>query len=86
MSDKRFFKNICRIAIPVAIQSMLQSSFGIVDQIMIGQLGSISISGVGFAGKFTSIFSVLISAIAAVAGIMISQYMGQKNQKEIFRG
>lgn len=83
MSDKRFFKNICRIAIPVAIQSMLQSSFGIVDQIMIGQLGSISISGVGFAGKFTSIFSVLISAIAAVAGIMISQYMGQKNQKEI---
>ena len=83
MSDKRFFKNICRIAIPVAIQSMLQSSFGIVDQIMIGQLGSISISGVGFAGKFTSIFSVLISAVAAVAGIMISQYMGQKNQKEI---
>ena len=83
MSDKRFFKNICRIAIPDAIQSMLQSSFGIVDQIMIGQLGSISISGVGFAGKFTSIFSVLISAIAAVAGIMISQYMGQKNQKEI---
>lgn len=83
MSDKRFFKNICRIAIPVAIQSMLQSSFGIVDQIMIGQLGSVSISGVGFAGKFTSIFSVLISAIAAVAGIMISQYMGQKNNRAI---
>ena len=82
-NNHNFLKTVCKLAIPVAIQSMLQSSFGIIDQIMIGQLGSVSISGVGFAGKFTSIFSVLISAIAAVAGIMISQYMGQKNQKEI---
>ena len=82
-NNHNFLKTVLKLAIPVAIQSMLQSSFGIVDQIMIGQLGSVSISGVGFAGKFTSIFSVLISAIAAVAGIMISQYMGQKNNRAI---
>lgn len=73
------------LAIPVALQSMLQSSFSIVDQIMIGQLGEVSIAGVGLAGKFASIFSVVIAAIGAVAGIMISQYLGQKDRREVCR-
>lgn len=84
-ADDNFFKNVCSLAIPVALQSMLQSSFSIVDQIMIGQLGSTSIAGVGLAGKFSSIFTVVVAAIGAVAGIMISQYMGQKNGKEVRR-
>lgn len=64
---------------------MLQASFGIVDQIMIGQLGSVSVAGVGLAGKFSSIVSVVVAAIGAVAGIMISQYLGQKNSPEVRR-
>lgn len=83
--ENHFFKNVCSLAIPIALQSMLQSSFSIVDQIMIGQLGSTSIAGVGLAGKFSSIFTVVVSAIGAVGGIMISQYMGQKNGKEVRR-
>lgn len=83
--DKHFFRTVCALAIPVALQSMLQSSFSIVDQIMIGQLGSVSIAGVGYAGKFTNIFSFMVSAIGAVAGIMISQYLGQRNQGEVRR-
>lgn len=78
-----FFNIVCSLAIPVALQSMLQASFSIFDQIMIGQLGSTNVAGVGLAGKFSSIFSVLISAIGAVAGIMISQYIGQNNKEEV---
>ena len=83
--NNSFFKTVCKLAIPVTLQSMLQSSFSIVDQIMIGQLGSVSVAGVGLAGKFASIYSVVVSAIGAVAGIMISQYMGQKNRHEVRR-
>lgn len=80
-----FFKTVCSLAVPVTLQSMLQSSFSIVDQIMIGQLGSVSVAGVGLAGKFSSIYSVVISAIGAVAGIMIAQYLGQKNKYQVRR-
>ena len=80
-----FFKAVCTLAIPVALQSMLQSSFSMVDQIMIGQLGEVNVAGVGLAGKFASIYSVVISAIGAVAGIMIAQYLGQKNRSEVRR-
>lgn len=86
MKDKhRFFAAVCALAVPVALQSMLQSSFSIVDQIMIGRLGSIGIAGVGLAGKFASIFTVVASAIGAVAGIMISQYLGRNNTREVRR-
>lgn len=84
-NNSTFFNTVLKLAVPVALQSMLQSSFSLIDQIMIGQLGSTSIAGVGFAGKFSSIYNVVIAAIGAVAGIMISQYIGQKNRKEIRR-
>lgn len=84
-TTRSFFRSVAQLAIPAALQSMLQSSFSIVDQIMIGQLGSVSIAGVGLAGKFCSIFSVVTAAIGAVAGIMLSQYLGQKNDHEVRR-
>ena len=83
--ENSFLAETGKIAIPVALQVMLQSSFSMVDQIMIGQLGSVSIAGIGLVGEFTSIFNVLTAAIASVAGIMIAQYMGKKEEKEVGR-
>ena len=80
-----FLRSVCALAVPVALQSMLQSSFSMVDQIMIGQLGEVQVAGVGLAGKFASMYSVVISAIGAAAGIMIAQYLGQKNSREVRR-
>ena len=51
MSDKKFLQDVLRISIPVALQSMLQSSFSMVDQIMVGQLGDKGVAAVEIAGK-----------------------------------
>lgn len=78
----KFIKSLCKIAVPVTLQSMLQASFSIVDQIMIGQLGETNISAVGLGSNFTLIFSVVIGAVGAVAGILIAQFMGAEDKKE----
>ena len=83
--DYDFLKTVWKIALPIALQSMLQASFGIVDQIMIGRLGGISVAGVGLAGKFASLYSVVIAAVGTAAGIMIAQYIGQKNKGDVRR-
>lgn len=83
--EKSFYKVVLSIALPVTLQSLLQSSFSVIDQVMTGQLGSTSIAGIGLASKFSSLFSVLLSAVAAVAGIMIAQYIGKKDDKEVSR-
>ena len=86
MTDNRkFYKTFLKIAIPVALQSLLQSSFSVVDQIMVGQMGEVTIASVGLAGKFASIYGVLLSSIAAVAGILIAQYLGKKDDREVGR-
>ena len=81
MGNNSFQKEVLRIAIPVALQSMLQSSFSMVDQIMVGQLGEESIAAVEIAGKPSFIYSFVIGAIGAIAGIMISQYIGKNDKK-----
>ena len=82
---KEFQTELLQIAVPVTLQCLMQSSFSVVDQIMTGQLGSISIAGIGLGGKFASIYSVVIAAVASVAGIMIAQYIGKKDIKEVGR-
>lgn len=83
MEQNSFTKNMWSIALPVTLQSLLQSSFGMIDQVMIGQLGEVSIAGIGLGGKFASMYSVVLGAIAAAAGIMIAQYIGQNNGQEL---
>lgn len=82
---KEFQKELLQIAVPVTLQCLMQSSFSVVDQIMTGQLGSISIAGIGLGGKFASIYSVVIAAVASVAGIMIAQYIGKNDHKQVGR-
>lgn len=73
--------SLLAIALPVTLQSMLQASFSVIDQIMAGQLGTANVAGIGLGGKFSSIYSVVTSAVATAAGIMISQYVGKKDEK-----
>lgn len=78
----KFYKTLLKIAIPVTLQSMLQASFSIIDQVMIGQLGEANISSVGLCGNFTLIFTVIIGAVSTVAGILMAQFIGSGDKRE----
>lgn len=83
MDKKEFYQNIKKVAFPITIQSLLQAALSLIDQIMIGNLGSASIAGVGLAAKFISLFTVTMTAIVTVAGIMIAQYKGNRSKEGI---
>lgn len=76
-----FRAELWEIALPVTLQCLLQSSFSVADQIMTGQLGSVNIAGIGLGGKFASIYSVMLAAIATAAGVMLAQYIGKRDAK-----
>ena len=52
MDKKEFYQNIKKVAFPITLQSILQALLSLIDQIMIGDLGSASLAGVGLASKF----------------------------------
>lgn len=83
MSRDGFFKESMKIAVPVALQAMLQSSFSMIDQLMVGQLGKTSIAAVEVGGKPGFVFTFVSGAVATVTGIMVSQYMGKEDDEKI---
>ena len=81
----KFMKSLCKIAIPVTLQSMLQASFSIVDQIIIGQLGETNISAVGLCGNFSVVIgAVTVSALLILlAGVYTELYRVDDSVKEL---
>lgn len=84
MKKESFLKDsVLKIAMPITMQSIFQASFSVIDQVMTGQLGSVSVAGIGLGSKFASLYSVLLSAVVAAAGIMIAQYVGSRSKRGI---
>lgn len=79
--NRKYYKEMMTIGIPVTLQSIFQASYSLVDQLMVGKLGKISIAGSGLGAKFSGLVAFTLSAIAAVASILIAQYHGN-NDKE----
>ena len=50
--DGVFVKRVSYIAIPMMLQQLITNSVNLVDNIMVGQLGSYAISGVAAANRF----------------------------------
>lgn len=73
---KALWRSIAAIAVPISLQSLFQSSLSVIDEIMVGQLGAVSITGIGIGAKFSGLFIVTLSAVGASASIMVAQYCG----------
>ncbi|OPJ58562.1 MATE family efflux transporter [Clostridium oryzae] len=71
--------SLLTIAIPISLQSLFQASLSVIDQIMVGQLGTNSITSIGLGSKFPNLFLITLTAIGTAASIMISQYYGSDN-------
>lgn len=76
MFNKSLRHTILAIVIPISLQSLFQSSLSVIDQVMVGQLGTDSITSIGIGSKFMNLFVITVTAIGTAASIMISQYCG----------
>ena len=48
--DRSFWAAALPLVIPIALQNLLMTSFRLVDTLMVGRLGDVSIAAVGLAG------------------------------------
>lgn len=74
--SQSFLKTVLQIAIPVSLQALIANSLGMVDQIMIGQLGEVCVTAVGLGGRPCFILIYALGGICAAASIFASQAEG----------
>ena len=81
--DKNFLRKTVMIALPVAMQGMLNTVVNLVDNLMIGSLGSTAIASVGLANKVFFVFTLLVFGINSGSGVLAAQYWGNQDVKSI---
>ena len=83
MRDKIFLSKVFQIALPVAMQGMLNTIVNLVDTMMIGALGETAIAAVGLANKVFFVYSLLVFGIVSGSGVLAAQYWGNNDVKNI---
>ncbi|WP_428807720.1 MATE family efflux transporter [Vibrio lamellibrachiae] len=83
--DKALLVSILSIAIPVTLQTILFSSKGLIDLIMIGQLSEQDIAAVGVAGRALFVATILLSGVTTGGAMLAAQYFGAKDYLGVTR-
>ena len=81
--DTYFLKKTVLLAVPVAMQGLLNTVVNLVDNLMIGSLGATAIASVGLANKVFFVFSLLVFGVVSGSGILAAQYWGNHDVKNI---
>lgn len=81
--DRPFWKAAMRLALPIAFQNLLTSSFALVDTIMVGSLGDVPLAAVGMAGQWSWLLNVIMFGFTSGASVFIAQYWGRRQMDGI---
>lgn len=78
------WQKIVAFAIPMLIGNIAQQLYNTVDSIVVGRyVGDNALASVGSAGPILNLLLVLFVGISVGAGIMVSQYFGARQRKEL---
>ncbi len=83
VGDKAFYKMVLAIAVPIMIQNGITNFVSLLDNIMIGQIGTEQMSGVAIVNQLLFVYNLCLFGGVSGAGIFTAQYFGQKNDEGI---
>ena len=85
IGDRSFYKMVLAIAIPIMIQNGISNFVSLLDNIMIGRVGTEPMSGVAIVNQLLFVYNLCLFGGVSGAGIFTAQYFGQKNDEGIRR-
>ena len=81
--DLQFYKRIMVIALPIIIQNIITNFVSLVDNVMIGSLGTLEMSGVSIVNAVLFVYNLTLYGANSGPGIYTSQFVGTKNKKGV---
>ncbi len=88
IGDKRFYRQVLMMVVPMILQNMVTNFVSMIDNIMVGQIGTAEMSGVSIVNQFIFVFNVTVFGAVSGAGIFGAQFFGKgdhEGQKYTFR-
>lgn len=75
-ADREFFRKLWHLALPVSLQSMMFSVLGLIDILMVGQLGETAVAAVGLGNRIFFFNLILTASLGSGMSILASQFIG----------
>ncbi len=88
IGDRRFYRRALTVALPIMLQNTVTNFVSLLDNIMVGQTGTASMSGVAVVGQLFFIFNLVIFGTVSGPGIFCAQFWGageERSFKAAFR-
>lgn len=83
LEDKKFYKNVFWLVMPMAVQNLINVGVTSTDVIMLGRVGEAALSGVSLANQIYFILSLLYFGLTSGACVLTAQYWGKKDTRTI---
>lgn len=83
IGTKEFYRSVLAIVIPMIIQNGISNFVNLLDNIMVGALGTEAMSGVSIVNQFTFVFMLLVFGAVSAAGIFTAQYHGKGDVESV---
>ncbi|MCI8992628.1 MAG: MATE family efflux transporter [Eubacterium sp.] len=83
IGDRQFYKMVLVIALPILVQNGITNFVNLLDNIMVGQLGTEQMSGVAIVNQLVNVYGVCIFGAVSGASIFAAQYFGQRNYEGV---
>ncbi|MGI6257610.1 MAG: MATE family efflux transporter [Anaerovoracaceae bacterium] len=79
LNNKEIYRSLMRVAIPIALQSLIGSSLNLVDNLMVGSLGESQLAAVGVSVQIYFVFWMVIYGFCGGCSTFMAQFWGAKD-------
>ena len=83
IGTKQFYKNVFAIAFPIMAQNGISNIVNMLDNLMVGRIGTEQLSGVSIVNDLMFVYQLCLFGAISGAGIFTAQYFGQGNEEGI---
>lgn len=75
--DRRFYRTALSVALPIMLQNGISQFVGMLDNVMVGKVGTVEMTGVSIANVLLFVFNLAIFGAVSGAGIFGAQFFGK---------
>ena len=81
--DRSFYKSLVLLAVPIALQNLVTFLVGLLDNVMVGRLGDVVISGVYMGNQIQTLLQIFSGGIEGAILVLAAQYWGKRDTDSI---
>ncbi len=83
IGDRAFYSRALRLAVPIMIQNGITNFVNMLDNLMVGAVGTAAMTGVAVANQLVFIFNLCIYGAISGAGIFAAQFYGKGDNEGV---